>query len=1035
MTVVAVTAVAMAGATIAVNLTSRAPAAPAPGATATAVPHLAFFSEFHPVLMQEGADGPSTLFNAYTEQPAGRGTALAFIGHQPVRGDTEHDGEVYYQAKPGDTPRALTDDDAVQAHPAISPNGAQVAFASKRSGNWDIWVVGTDGTGLRQLTDSPADDTWPTWSPDGGRIAFSSTRDDPAGDIYVMPARGGAATRITTDPAADIEPAWAPGGSQIAFTTTRARAAGDIALVGDNGGAVTLVTQATMSGTQAAWHPDGKQLAFVSRDADPAGDIYAIDVTVAPVVPRPVAVTPGVPEHTPTWRDATGVRVTYTAGVDGTRFEGHTAADIWSAGLDGSAQADLTNRPNLIEQAPAYSPDGRRLAYREQRATGQPGITVADADGRNPKVLTTSTAAAGDDHPSWSPDGNLIAFDRSVGALSDRRAEIVIVRAADGVQVATVPCVVPGADTCEDAEPAWSPDGRQLAFTRYSFTRPVVIGAPRLGQPGNGQPAPGQPRTDGAGSGFAGVSLRTGPVPAVAPPPAAARPAALPAGPVAAPTGPDGREQFRHVWTVAVQRPTATTLTFGAQADISGRAACGPCTAAFSDQGPDYRPDGRQLVFARDGAALLTVNPDGTAGRVLYPSNPADGTNLQGLADPAYAPDGATIAFAGSVPGAGFIPSGTWSGSDLYALPAAGGAPRLIVGRPGEDSQPVFRPEADLSVDLDPVPAAIPQGATTDVTVTVTDKGPSPATGVRSKLAVPAGLTAVSITTANGTCTLATLTCDLGTVASAAQARYTVRLRGTAFGTHPVTATVSGARPDLDPSNDSRTKAIVVGTSPDVAVTLSVAPQPGYVGGAPVVATYTVVNEGDFAATGVKLTAGLPAQLPVRAVDSPVPCTTTPVVQCSFGTLNPGQPPVTVRVTLGPDVALNTLATGTVSADSDADPADNTATAPLQVRAPALVVNPPIGKPGFVPQAVGRDFPPGATIRLTWEPGITRQPDTVVVDAGGAFAVPVLVFHKDQLGRRVLRATPVAGPAFGPVTAPFLVSMGAAQPGDFVYRR
>jgi Tol biopolymer transport system component len=516
----------MAGATIAVNLTSRAPAAPAPGATATAVPHLAFFSEFHPVLMQEGADGPSTLFNAYTEQPAGRGTALAFIGHQPVRGDSEHDGEVYYQAKPGDTPRALTDDDAVQAHPAISPNGAQVAFASKRSGNWDIWVVGTDGTGLRQLTDSPADDTWPTWSPDGGRIAFSSTRDDPAGDIYVMPARGGAATRITTDPAADIEPAWAPGGSQIAFTTTRARAAGDIALVGDNGGAVTLVTQATMSATQAAWHPDGKQLAFVSRDADPAGDIYAIDVTVAPVVPRPVAVTPGVPEHTPTWRDATGVRVTYTAGVDGTRFEGHTAADIWSAGLDGSAQADLTNRPNLIEQAPAYSPDGRRLAYREQRATGQPGITVADADGRNPKVLTTSTAAAGDDHPSWSPDGNLIAFDRSVGALSDRRAEIVIVRAADGVQVATVPCVVPGADTCEDAEPAWSPDGRQLAFTRYSFTRPVVIGAPRLGQPGNGQPAPGQPRTDGAGSGFAGVSLRTGPVPAVAPPPAAG-----PAGP------------------------------------------------------------------------------------------------------------------------------------------------------------------------------------------------------------------------------------------------------------------------------------------------------------------------------------------------------------------------------------------------------------------------------------------------------------------------------------------------------------------------
>ncbi len=63
--------------------------------------------------------------------------------------------------------------------PALSPDGQQIVFMSRREGNWDIYVANIDGSGLQRLTDDPADDGLPTWSPDGNAIAFVSSRGGP----------------------------------------------------------------------------------------------------------------------------------------------------------------------------------------------------------------------------------------------------------------------------------------------------------------------------------------------------------------------------------------------------------------------------------------------------------------------------------------------------------------------------------------------------------------------------------------------------------------------------------------------------------------------------------------------------------------------------------------------------------------------------------------------------------------------------------------------------------------------------------------
>jgi len=85
----------------------------------------------------------------------------------------------------------------------------RVAFHSKRSGNWDIWVMDADGKNLGQLTTDPATDAFPAWSADGCSIAFHSKRSG-NWDIWVMDADGKNLRQLIADAAGDRGLAWSP---------------------------------------------------------------------------------------------------------------------------------------------------------------------------------------------------------------------------------------------------------------------------------------------------------------------------------------------------------------------------------------------------------------------------------------------------------------------------------------------------------------------------------------------------------------------------------------------------------------------------------------------------------------------------------------------------------------------------------------------------------------------------------------------------------------------------------------------------------
>ena len=246
-----------------------------------------------------------------------------------------------------------------------------------------------------------------------GRIAFSSVRTDPRAkefDIFSMNPDGGDVRRLTTNPETDRQPDWSPHGTDIAYSIDKPDSPVNFEVArmtaGGTGHERLTQTPTGESSSQPSWLPDGRGILFRRSTGGRQSTIWQMGTR---------GETPALrfaPPHPPLYQSFApdGRRVLYAAILSSDDSD----RGIFSLGADGSGPTTLYDVPGAYDSAPAWSPDGTRIAFESNadvagaNPEGDMELWVMQADGTRPTQLTRN--AAHDEGPAWSPDGRLLAF-------------------------------------------------------------------------------------------------------------------------------------------------------------------------------------------------------------------------------------------------------------------------------------------------------------------------------------------------------------------------------------------------------------------------------------------------------------------------------------------------------------------------------------------------------------------------------------------------------------------------------------------------
>jgi tricorn protease len=393
-------------------------------------------------------------------------------------------------------------DTRLLTQPAISANHIAFIFAG------DLFIAGHDGRNVRQLTTDDGVESNPEFSPDGKLLAFSAQYDGNT-DVFTIPVTGGSPTRLTWHPGADIVQGFTPDGAAVLFTSQRAvftTRYAQLFTVPLSGGMETQLP--IPNAASASYAPGGHRIAYNPISGRyqqwkgySGGTIQQIwlynakDHAIEKVPPSPERSN----DSDPMWmgetvyfrsdRDGEFNLFAYdTKGRQVRQVTRHTDFPVLSAGagagrviyeqagvlhlLDpasGKAQrltigiaSDLRDtRPRFVKgvqwiRTAALSPTGTRalFGYRGEIVT----VPGEKGDVRN----LTNSVAAHDRYPAWSPDG------RSVAWFSDASGEYQLYIGNQDGKGEPRTLKVTGAGFYRD--PVWSPDSQKIAYFDNSLS-------------------------------------------------------------------------------------------------------------------------------------------------------------------------------------------------------------------------------------------------------------------------------------------------------------------------------------------------------------------------------------------------------------------------------------------------------------------------------------------------------------------------------------------------------------------------------------
>jgi Tol biopolymer transport system component len=532
---------------------------------------------------------------------------IVFVSNRVVQNYRTH--EIYSLDLATGRSRPLTNTTAEETEPTLSPNGRSIAYVRRslvRGAPGELWVMRSNGRSQRRLagldlfSGATAGPQPITWAPDGSRIAFSVVGPAESIGLWVVGADGSGLRRLTDFPVKG--PRWSPDGPVIAF---HADVDFDYSRVGfvapDGTGLHWLTTSAGVSDKDPAWSPSGRQLAFIHSTGARSCAPYCGTTNVV------VADADGAHAHALTAYNNSGLLNDPAWSPNGRRLAFlNGRGDISVIGSDGTGLRKIANGARPV----SWSPRGDRLAFGkllyDHTGLSRPSLTVKGLQGPAHHFLLSSRWSLLDSGPAWSRDGRSLIYSAVVDK-SDLEL-FSVTPEGNGLRRLTH-------DRLDDFDPAWSPEGRRIAFARGAFELNPDSNVPY-----------GLTRSSLYVMDASGNHLRR------------LTKGGVDAGPSWAP---DGRRIafVRSTNYGQVVRLKLLDLRTGRLRSL------GPLTdvAPLADSVPAWSPDGRLIAFAQN-ATVQTVRPDGRGRRTLFRA-PDDGGVPGLISRPSWSPDGQQLVF------------------------------------------------------------------------------------------------------------------------------------------------------------------------------------------------------------------------------------------------------------------------------------------------------------------------------------------------------------------------------------------------------
>jgi tricorn protease len=414
-------------------------------------------------------------------------------------------GSIWIANRNGSDVRRLTTG-GHEGNPSFSPDGSEIAFTGDYDGTRGIYVVATAGGVPRQLTYHPADGSAIGWTPDGRQILFTSARAafaDGVVQLFTVPVSGGFATPVPLVRAS--EGSYSQDGSHIAYVPNvqwqaawkRYRGGqtrpiwiaklsdssveatiprdnsndfnpmwvGDtIYFLSDRSGPVTLFAYDTRSHeVKELVKNDGLDIKSASAATDAIvyeqfGSLHLFDLQSGENRPLDIHIAADLAEVRPHFQKIEPQRIR-SASISPTGARAVIAArgEILTAPAEKGDIRNLTRTTDVVERDPAWSPDGKSIAYFSDES-GEWALHVRDQNGLGEvRKIDLGTPPTFYYSPVWSPDSKKIAY-------TDKRLNVWYVDREKKTPVRVDTDTYAG--PFNSLDPSWSPDSRWIAFTK-----------------------------------------------------------------------------------------------------------------------------------------------------------------------------------------------------------------------------------------------------------------------------------------------------------------------------------------------------------------------------------------------------------------------------------------------------------------------------------------------------------------------------------------------------------------------------------------